>query len=56
MTINVNQIKKIVTIYGQTNSKYIWRPPSQSALTPIIFNMGLSHLGLEVFNYCIITG
>ena len=24
-----------------------WRPPSLSKLTPIIFDMGLTHLGLE---------
>ena len=28
-----------------------WRPPSQSTLTPMIFNMGLTHLGLEASNY-----
>ena len=27
-------------------SFYIWRPPSLSELTPMIFNTGLSHLGL----------
>ena len=25
----------------------IWRPPSLSELTPMIFNIGLIHLGLE---------
>ena len=30
-----------------------WRPPNQSKLTPMIFNMGLAHLGLETSKYCI---
>ena len=28
-----------------------WRPPSQSELTPMLFNTGLTHLGLEASNY-----
>ena len=28
----------------------IWRPPNLSELTPILFNMGLTHLGLEASN------
>ena len=31
-----------------------WRPPSLSELTPMIFNMGLAHLGSQVFNYNVI--
>ena len=31
--------------------KYYWRPSSLSELTPIVFNMELTHLGLEVFYY-----
>ena len=27
--------------------KNIWRPPSLSELTPMIFNTGLTHLGSE---------
>ena len=27
-----------------------WTPPSLSELTPMIFNMGLTHLGLEASN------
>ena len=30
---------------------YIWRPPSLSELTPMIFNTGLTHLGSEASNY-----
>ena len=26
-----------------------WSPPSQSELTPIVFNTGLTHLGSEAF-------
>ena len=29
----------------------IWMPPSQSELTPILFNMGLTHLGSEAFKF-----
>ena len=29
----------------------IWRPPSQSELTPMLFNTGLNHLGLEASIY-----
>ena len=29
------------------NINYIWRPSSLSELTPIMFNMGLTHLGSE---------
>ena len=39
---------------------YIWRPPSLSELTPMIFDMGLTHLGSEASIYhiliLIITG
>ena len=35
--------------------KYIWRPPSLSELTPMIFNMVLTHLGLETFIYNLTT-
>ena len=34
---------------GQAN--YNWRPPNLSELTPIIFNMELTHFGLEASNY-----
>ena len=30
-----------------TRDGYIWRPPSLSELTPMIFNTGLTHLGSE---------
>ena len=30
---------------------YIWMPPSLSELTPMIFNMGLTHLGSEASKY-----
>ena len=29
------------------NSSIIWRPSSQSELTPMIFETGLTHLGSE---------
>ena len=32
-------------------SEVNWRPPSLSQLTPMIFDMGLTHLGSEAFNY-----
>ena len=32
-------------------SKPIWRPPSLSELTPIIFDIKLNHLGPKVFVY-----
>ena len=32
------------------NTDKIWRPPSLSGLTPIIFNRGLTHLGSEASN------
>ena len=32
---------------------FIWRPPSLSELTPMIFNTGLTHLGLEASISCI---
>ena len=32
----------------------IWRPPSLSELTPMLFNMGLTHLGgLQVYFFCV---
>ena len=31
--------------YIRFTKKYIWRPPSLIELTPMIFNMGLTHLG-----------
>ena len=30
---------------------YIWRPPSLSELSPMIFSMGLTHLGSEATIY-----
>ena len=30
---------------------HIWRPPRLSELTPMIFNLGLTHLGLEDSTY-----
>ena len=41
-------MKKIVSIGGNLN---IWRPPSLSELTPMLFNMGLTHLGSETSIY-----
>ena len=42
-------------IYAQLSSNSIvdniWRSPSLSELTPMVFNMGLTHLGLEAFIY-----
>ena len=32
-------------------SEINWRPPSQIELTPMIFNMGLTHLDSEASNY-----
>ena len=29
----------------------LWRPPSLSELTPMIFDMGLTHLGSEASKY-----
>ena len=40
------QLKNFSEIFFKT----IWRPPSQSELTPKIFDMGLTHLGSEAFN------
>ena len=34
---------------------YIWKPPSLSELTPMIFNTDLTHLGSEAFIYGIKT-
>ena len=34
---------------------YIWRPPSLSELTPIIFSAGLTHLGSETSIYVVIV-
>ena len=31
-------------------SSYIWSPPILSELTPILFNIDLTHLGSEVYN------
>ena len=35
----------------------IWRPPSLSELTPMILDIGLTHLGswVSIFNYLIIN-
>ena len=33
--------------------KINWRPPSLSELTPVIYDMGLTHLGYEAF-HCVI--
>ena len=33
------------------NYRNNWRPPSLSKLTPIIFNMRLTHLGLDASNF-----
>ena len=42
-------LKTIEWISWFIYKKVIWRPPSLSELTPIIFNMELSHLGSEAF-------
>ena len=31
----------------------IWRPPSLSKLTPVVFNTGLTHLGSDASKYII---
>ena len=36
-----------VAVYLCLKFKYIWRYPSLSELTPMIFNTWLTHLGLE---------
>ena len=35
-------------LQDQILNENIWRPPSLSGLTPIIFDMELTHLGLEI--------
>ena len=35
-------------------SRYIWRPSRLSELTPMVFNTGLTHLGLEASIYILI--
>ena len=42
---------------GTTEEKvcFIWRPPSLNELTLMIFNMGLTHLGLEASIYIFIS-
>ena len=54
---NLRQVKKCTFFYSDlmvfcsfimtVKLQYIWRPPSLSELTPMIFNMGLTQLGLE---------
>ena len=43
-------------IYKYMHVFYIWRPPSLSELTPMLFNTGLTNLGLEASIYSIIFG
>ena len=35
--------------------KYIWSPSSRSELTPMIFNMELTHLGSEASIYYVLV-
>ena len=44
-TAYLNEILKQVCLF------IIWRPPSLCELTPIIYNMELTHLGFEAFIY-----
>ena len=46
---------KIVIKFIDVNQcdNYIWRPPSLSDLTPIIFYMGLTHLASEISKWFI---
>ena len=37
--------RNIIILYKDLS--YKWRSPSLSGLTPIVFNMGLTHLGSE---------
>ena len=54
--INIVKTKKKLIYFENKNNTFedpnltrtvIWRPPSLSKLTPIIFNTGLTHLGSE---------
>ena len=41
---------KYISCNNHSYHKIIWKPPSQRELTPMLFNTGLTHLGLEAFN------
>ena len=41
-------LRKFLSVYIYTILNDIWRPPSLSKLTLIIFNMELTHLGSNV--------
>ena len=41
----------ICYIKSRIDANYGWRPSSLSELTPMLFNMGLTHLGSEASNY-----
>ena len=51
ITQNYINIKYFLMIIRKFQIMFIkWRPPSPSKLTTIIFNMELTHLGLEAPN------
>ena len=58
----INMIRtKLVFILILQLSKYLtqhykWRPPRLSELSPVIFQMELTHFGSEASMYCIFSG
>ena len=45
-------MKKLISSLFKIDFGYLkWRPASLSELTPMIFNTGLTHLGLDAFIY-----
>ena len=51
ITQTPKKILKIVYTFDQIHIKIIWRPPSLSGLTPIIFSLESSHYGSEASIY-----
>ena len=46
----------LVSKLNTVDSVYKWRLPSLSELTPMIFEMGLTHLGPEAYKYHLLSG
>ena len=51
--MNIQSIQNILRIIAKLKCDVVyinWRPPSLSELTPMIFDMRITHLGLEASN------
>ena len=52
----LHKMMLILLFFSYSNMSFIWKLPSLSELTPMIFNTGLTHLGSQTSNYNIQNG